>query len=99
MAYGLQIFRADGSLKLDISDRLTRLVQQGSGVFSGTPVSYGVTMTVAVPGLLPNSEWVVVVSTARTEELKGPTIYNGYFTVSNFIYPGNNIFHYAVFRR
>ena len=99
MAYGLQIFRADGSLKLDISDRLTRLVQQGSGVFSGTPVNYRVTMTVPVPGLLPNSEWVVVVSTTRTEKLMGPTIYDGYFTVSNYIWLGDNIFRYAVFRR
>lgn len=51
MANGLQVFNASGALRLDVSDRLTRLVYSAivAATASGTATVTGITTANAVP--------------------------------------------------
>lgn len=97
MASGIQIFKQDGSLKLDTQDRLARVVQRGTGNFTiGWPTSVSIT----VPGLVRDGTWAVFITTVVTEEIGGPNIFNGYFTITNNMSYGTPTrFDYVVIRR
>jgi hypothetical protein len=56
MSFGLQTFHSDGSLLLDISDRLTRIVAQYT-ITSSYPDSSGFQ---AVSGMSRDGSWMVV---------------------------------------
>lgn len=71
MAYGMRIYRSDGALLIDVSDRLTRFV-------SAYPASLNnSSQDIYVTGLMNDGTWAVwadnMYASAR--------IYTGYFTV------------------
>ena len=67
MSQGLQVFNADGSLALDISDTLFEYVLSGTTtvVYVGSSTTafgayYSFTKFIAVTGMVPDGTWLVV---------------------------------------
>jgi hypothetical protein len=62
MSYGLQIYRADGQIQLDISDRITKLYGTYSGnasLVNGAATPKVHSAFISVPGLVDDGSWYV----------------------------------------
>lgn len=80
MAYGLRTYNPDGSMQLNITDRLTRLAQ--SNYVSLGPRE---STTIYVSGMANNGQWGVLASSPFSI-----AIGNGYYTVFNADYDFSN---------
>lgn len=76
MAYGLQTFFGNGALQLNITDRLTRLVQSNYVYLNARSST-----TIYVPGMANNGRWGVLAGSPFAV-----SIGNGYYTVFNAEY-------------
>ena len=103
MSYGLRVWNASGVLTLDVSERLSQVIQYGQ--LTCPP---GVTVVTYVTGMVTGGSYMVFCAPVSFGEpaswkwgMLRPVIYNGYFTVRNdgsAGYPTETI-KYTVFRR
>lgn len=97
MSYGLRVWNASGSLRLDTTDFIGRLIQTGQ-VYIYPYSAQSKTVNVSVPGMSNDGTWFV-------SALGSPviSINNGFFSMTNYnaqsrFFLDPYIFKYAVFR-
>lgn len=88
MAQGLQVFNASGDMRLEVTDRISRVISTGTF----TVPWLGAAVTIYFSGLQANSEWLVVATGGGAVN-----IFNGGFTVVDSVSVGDQ--GYAIYRR
>ena len=88
MSFGLRLRNAAGKVRLEVTDRITRIVLSGAA-----SCAYGVGVTISVPGMAADGEWFVV-----TSEACEFTINSGSFTLYSYYFSTVTV-RYAVYRR
>lgn len=78
MAYGIEIFNSSGTKILELSNRVARFVQNGSGTVAASSST-----NVTVTGMQNNDSWNVFLSGGGSFFPLTFTKNSGYFTITN----------------
>jgi len=91
MSFGLRIWNGSGQIRLDISDRFTRLVQTGSAYIAS---EFG-SVFVPVTGMTASDDWAICV-TSHMGCFAVPSL-DGFYIYEEDMYP--QTVYYSIYRR